>query len=92
VASADPRAPFDEHKTPYQIGSMVDAVVRNIRDRIDGRPPGACPTWSRVELANLGARGLAFIANPHGALRPRHGVDDGSWVHLSRCSACDVGA
>ena len=91
VASADPRAPFDEHKTPYQIESMVDAVVRNIRDQIDGRPPGACPIWSRVELADLGAPGLAFIANPHGALRPRPS-DDGSWVHLSRCSACDVGA
>ena len=90
VASADPHVRFDEHKTPYQVESMVDAVVRNIRDRIDGRPPGACPIWSRVELADLGAPGLAFIANPHGALRPRPS-DDGNWVHLSRCSACDVG-
>jgi sulfide:quinone oxidoreductase len=71
---------------------MVDAVVRNIRDQIDGRPPGACPTWSRVELADLGAPGLAFIADPQGALRPRQGGADGSWVQLSRCSACDVGA
>jgi sulfide:quinone oxidoreductase len=92
VASADPHAPFDEHKSAYRIGSMVDAVVRNIRDQIDGRPPGACPTWSRVELADLGAPGLAFIADSHGALRPRQSAADGGWVQLSRCSACDVGA
>jgi sulfide:quinone oxidoreductase len=92
VASADPHAPFNEHKSPYRIESMVDAVVRNIRDQIDGRPPGACPTWNRVELADLGAPGLAFIADPHGALRPRQGAADGGWVQLSRCSACDVGA
>jgi sulfide:quinone oxidoreductase len=92
VASADPHAPFDSHKSPYRIESMVDAVVRNIRDQIDGRPPGACPTWSRVELADLGAPGLAFIADPHGALRPRQGAAEGSWVQMSRCSACNVGA
>ena len=79
MASADPRAPFDEHKSPYQIESMVDAVVRNIRDRIDGRPPGACPIWSRVELADLmpDVRFLLAFVPEHlqlGDVRPEDGA------------------
>lgn len=81
----------EHHKSAYMIESMVGAVVRNIRDQIDGREPGACPTWSPVQLADLGAPGLAFVADPEGALHPKRDVDGGDWVHLSRCSACDVG-
>ena len=73
------------------IESMVNAVVRNIRDQIDGREPLACPTWSPVQLADLGASGLAFIADPQGALRPERGAGAANWVQMSRCSACDVG-
>ena len=91
VTSAAASAASDEHRTAYMIESMVGAVVRNLRDQIDGREPSACPTWSPVQLADLGASGLAFVAGPEGALRPQHGVAGGDWVQMSRCSACDVG-
>jgi len=91
VASAAANAAGEKHKTAYMIESMVGAVVRNIRDQIDGREPGACPTWSPVQLADLGACGLAFVADPAGALRPEHGVGAADWVYMSRCAACDVG-
>ncbi len=80
------------HRTAYVIDSMVNAVVRNIRDQIDGREPGARPSWSPVSLADLGAAGLAFVASPEAALGPEHGVAAGDWVQMSRCAACDVGA
>ncbi len=88
VASSAASAAGGAHKTAYMIDAMVNAVARNIRDQIDGREPGASPTWSPVRLADLGAAGLAFIADPEGALYPERG---GHWVHMSRCSACDVG-
>lgn len=91
VANAAANAAGEAHKTPYMIESMVNAVVRNIRDQIDGREPLACPTWSPVQLADLGASGLAFIADPQGALRPERGAGAANWVQMSRCAACDVG-
>lgn len=81
----------EPHKTAYMIESMVSAVVRNIRDAIDGKAPSAGAEWNPVHLADLGASGLAFVADPTPSLRPAHGVAGGDWVHLSRCSACDVG-
>jgi sulfide:quinone oxidoreductase len=89
---ASPSAAAEAHRSAYVIDSMVNAVVRNIRDQIDGREPGACPNWSPVNLADLGAAGLAFVAAPEAALSPEHGVAAGDWVQMSRCSACDVGA
>ncbi len=81
-----------EHKTAYMIDAMVNAVARNIRDQLDGREPEARPTWNPVRVADLGAAGLAFVADPEGALQPAHGAGAGDWVHMSRCSACDVGS
>ena len=80
----------EPHKSAYAIESMVSAVVRNIRDEIDGKRAGAGAEWNPVHLADLGASGLAFVAGP-ASLHPTHGVDAGDWVHLSRCSACDAG-
>jgi sulfide:quinone oxidoreductase len=90
VASAA-AARVGEHRSAYVIDEMVNTVVRNIRDQIDGREPHACPTWSAVQLADLGAAGMTFIADPQGALGPRHGVGASDWVHMARCSSCDVG-
>ncbi|TAN56730.1 MAG: NAD(P)/FAD-dependent oxidoreductase [Betaproteobacteria bacterium] len=78
------------HKTAYLIESMVSAVARNIRDAIDGNAPGAGAEWNPVHLADLGASGLAFIADPAPSLRPAHGVAAGDWVQMSRCAACDL--
>lgn len=91
VTSAAAAAPAGAHRSAYVIDAMVNAVARNIRDRIDGREPGACPTWNAVQLADLGAAGLAFVADPQGALGPRHGAAASDWVHMARCSSCDVG-
>jgi len=90
VASAAAGAAAESHKSAYLIESMVNAVVRNIRDAIDGKPPRAGAEWNAVHLADLGASGLAFIADPSPSLQPAHGVAAGDWVQLSRCSACDV--
>jgi sulfide:quinone oxidoreductase len=79
------------HKTAYMIESMVNAVVRNVRDALDGRSPGTRADWSRAQLADLGAGGLAFVADPAAALEPARGVAAGDWVHMSRCSACELG-
>lgn len=78
------------HKTAYLIESMVNAVARNVRDAIDGHAPGARAEWNPVQLADLGASGLAFVADPAPSLRPAHGVAAGDWVQMSRCSACDL--
>jgi len=81
----------EPHKTAYMIESMVGAVVRNIRDAIDGKAPSAGAAWNPVHLADLGASGLAFVADPTASLRPSLGVAAGDWVQMSRCSACDAG-
>ncbi len=88
VASAS-SANLAGHKNAYMIDAMVNAVVRNIRDQLDGREPAAGPAWNLVRVTDLGAAGIAFVADPEGALRPETGA--AGWVHLSRCSACDVG-
>lgn len=77
------------HKNAYMIDAMVNAVVRNIRDQLDGREPAAGPSWNLVRVTDLGAAGIAFVADPEAALRPQDGM--AGWVHMSRCSACDVG-
>ncbi|TAK42491.1 MAG: NAD(P)/FAD-dependent oxidoreductase [Betaproteobacteria bacterium] len=93
VASAGPdaaRIAAEARKTAYVIQSMVSAVARNIRDGLDGKAPAASAEWNPVHLADLGASGLAFVADPAAATRPAHGVAAGDWVQMSRCSACDV--
>jgi sulfide:quinone oxidoreductase len=80
-----------EHKTAYSIDGMVNAVVRNIRDQIDGRPPSASPAWSEVHLADRGAAGISFLSDSKAAFAPQGGVAAADWVHLSRCAICDIG-
>jgi len=78
-------------KIPYVIEGIVDAVLRNIRDQLDGNAPQARPAWSAAHLADLGAAGLTFIADPQAALEPQHGVRSGEWLPMSRCALCDAG-
>lgn len=79
------------HKAPYMIEGMVETALRNIRDQLDGREPRARASWSAARLAELGAAGLAFMADPHSSLEPQHGVRSGEWISLSRCASCDAG-
>lgn len=93
VAGAKARvasAPIEGHKTAYMVEAMAAAAAQNIRDQIDGREPSQSATWSPVCLADLGAPGLAFIAQQEPPPRKADWFAEGDWVHMSRCSACDV--
>jgi len=83
--------PTGAHKTAYMVESMVGATAQNIRDQIDGREPSRRATWRAVSLADLGAGGLAFIANEEPPPRRVDWFERGDWVQLSRCSVCNVG-
>jgi len=94
VASATPAAtpaPMDPQKTAYMVESMAAAAAQNIRDQIDGREPSRSAIWNPVCLAHLGGPGLAFIAQQEPPPRKTDWYAEGDWVHMSRCSSCDVG-
>jgi len=83
--------PTGGHKTAYMVESMVTTTAQNIRDQIDGRAPSQHATWRAVSLADLGAGGLAFIADQEPPPRRIDWFEQGDWVQLSRCSVCNVG-
>jgi len=83
--------PTGGHKTAYMVESMVTTTAQNIRDQIDGRAPSQRATWRAVSLADLGAGGLAFIADEEPPPRRIDWFQQGDWVQLSRCSVCNVG-
>jgi len=83
--------PTGTHKTAYMVESMVTTTAQNIRDQIDGRAPSQRATWRAVGLADLGAAGLAFIADEEPPARRVDWFKQGDWVQLSRCSVCNVG-
>ena len=91
TVAAGKSAQSHPHKSAYIIDGMVDAVLHNIREQLDGREPVTRPSWSAAHLADLGSAGLSFIADPHASLAPEHGVGAADWVHMSRCAACDIG-
>ncbi len=83
--------PTGTHKTAYMVESMVTTTAQNIRDQIDGRAPSQRATWRAVSLADLGAGGLAFVADEEPPARRVDWFKQGDWVQLSRCSVCNVG-
>ena len=92
AADASTPVPTESHKTAYMIESMVSAAAKNIREQIDGRSPSFNAVWNPVCLADLGGPGLAFIAQQEPEARKVTWFADGDWVHMSRCSACDLGS
>lgn len=91
VSEAPTPVPTGGHKTAYMVESMVTTTARNIRDQIDGHAPSQRATWRAVSLADLGASGLAFIADEEPPARRIDWFEQGDWVQLSRCSVCNVG-
>jgi len=92
AASAAPTpVPTGTHKTAYMLESMVGTTAQNIRDQIDGRAPSQRATWRALSLADLGAAGLAFIADEEPPPRRVDWFKQGDWVQMSRCSVCNVG-
>ena len=83
--------PTGTHKTAYMVESMVSTAAQNIRDQIDGRAPSRRTAWRAVGLADLGAGGLAFIADEAPPPRRVDWFRQGDWVQLSRCSVCNAG-
>ncbi|HLE66483.1 MAG TPA: FAD/NAD(P)-binding oxidoreductase [Burkholderiales bacterium] len=93
VASAKAHAasvPIEGHSTAYMIEAMVAAAAQNIRDQIDGKEPSQRATWSPACLADLGAPGLAFIAQQEPPPQKVDWFAEGDWVHMTKCSACNV--
>jgi sulfide:quinone oxidoreductase len=78
--------PTGAPKTGFMIESMVDAIVRNIRDEIEGGPADACATWNAICLADMGETGAAFVALPQMPPRNVTWAKTGKWVHLAKAA------
>jgi len=76
--------PVGVPKTGYMIESMVTATVKNISDLIRGREPSHKPTWNAFCLADLGDKGVAFIAKPQNPPRNLNWASEGKWVHWAK--------
>ncbi|GGX55052.1 NAD(P)/FAD-dependent oxidoreductase [Saccharospirillum salsuginis] len=71
-------------KTGFMIESMVTATAENIRARLDGKPEKAEATWNAVCLADMGNKGIAFVAIPQIPPRNLNWAKSGKWVHLAK--------
>ena len=76
--------PVGVPKTGYMIESMVSAAANNIRQLLDGEAPSHEPTWNAFCLADLGDKGIAFIAKPQNPPRNLNWSSEGKWVHLAK--------
>ncbi len=76
--------PTGAPKTGFMIESMVSAVVENIRDDIAGRAPSHRATWNAVCLADMGDKGIAFVALPQMPPRNLNWASSGRWVHFAK--------
>jgi sulfide:quinone oxidoreductase len=71
-------------KTGYMIESMVTATTHNIAQILKGQEPSHEPTWNAFCLADLGDKGIAFVAQPQNPPRNVNWSSDGKWVHLAK--------
>lgn len=71
-------------KTGYMIESMVTATTHNISQILKGEEPSHEPTWNAFCLADLGDKGIAFVAQPQNPPRNVNWSSDGKWVHLAK--------
>ncbi len=76
--------PTGAPKTGFMIESMVTTLVRNIAADIQGRPATYAGTWNAVCLADMGDRGVAFVALPQIPPRNVTWAKSGRWVHLAK--------
>lgn len=76
--------PVGVPKTGFMIESMVTATAMNIRALLDGDEPYAEATWNAVCLADMGDRGIAFVAIPQVPPRNVNWMKKGRWVHLGK--------
>ena len=71
-------------KTGYMIESMVTAVAHNIAAVLTGGEAKHKPTWNAFCLADLGNKGVAFVAMPQNPPRNTNWSSEGKWVHLAK--------
>jgi len=76
--------PTGAPKTGYMIETMVTAIVHNIKGAIEGRQPVATGTWNAICLADMGDKGVAFVAIPQIPPRNVSWMKKGRWVHWSK--------
>ncbi len=76
--------PVGVPKTGYMIESMVTATAHNIKEILDGKEPSHKPTWNAFCLADLGNKGIAFIAKPQNPPRNLNWASQGKWVHYAK--------
>lgn len=80
----DTPVPTGAPKTGYMIESMVSAIVHNIASELKGEEPEATATWNAICLADLGDRGVAFVALPQIPPRNVTWAKGGKWVHWAK--------
>jgi sulfide:quinone oxidoreductase len=76
--------PVGVPKTGYMIESMVNATAHNIKQLLDGKEPTHEPSWNAFCLADLGDKGIAFIAKPQNPPRNLNWSSGGKWVHYAK--------
>ncbi|RMG92116.1 MAG: NAD(P)/FAD-dependent oxidoreductase [Zetaproteobacteria bacterium] len=76
--------PVGTPKTGFMIESMTTAAVHNIIHDIKGEKPEKCGTWGAICLADLGDRGVAFVAYPQIPPRNMTWAKGGKWVHTAK--------
>jgi sulfide:quinone oxidoreductase len=86
IPPADPSCPLPvgTPKTGYMIESMTTALVHNIAHAIRGEKPEVTGTWGAICLADLGDRGVAFVAIPQIPPRNVTWANGGKWVHAAK--------
>ena len=76
--------PVGVPKTGYMIESMVTATVQNIVELLGGKEPTHTATWNAFCLADMGDRGVAFMALPQIPPRNTNWSGSGRWVHWAK--------
>jgi sulfide:quinone oxidoreductase len=76
--------PTGAPKTGYMIETMVTAIVHNIAEELQGKPPTHKGTWNAICLADMGDSGAAFVALPQIPPRNVNWFKKGYWVHVAK--------
>ena len=71
-------------KTGYMIETMVTAIAENIYADVNDQEATAVASNGAICLADLGRRGIAFVALPETPPRNVDWAKEGKWVHWSK--------
>lgn len=91
AAAQPPSGTIESRKAACMPDAVAATVAKNILDQLEGKAPSRAVSWHPIRLADLGGLGLAFIADQE-MVSNAGPVSEGEWVHMTRCSCCDVAA